>query len=130
MSDMQSVRDTNILPLLMKTIKLAPIALFVFNRPNHTKQTVEALSLNKLANQTDLYVFSDGARNAKDERLVKKVRNYCKNIYGFKSVNLIERNRNWGLAKSIISGVTQIVNQYGKIIVVEEEGSKIVVEKK
>jgi len=105
-------------------MNLAPIALFVYNRLQHTKQTVEALKKNNLANDSELFVFSDGARlfQGPEERAkVQKIRSYIKQVSGFKNVTLIERNENQGLAKNIISGVTEIVNKYGKVIIMEDD---------
>jgi len=109
-------------------MKTAPIALFVYNRPWHTHQTVMALQNNELAKESDLIVFSDGPKiesnkekTKSNEEKVKEVRNYIKNITGFKAVKIIERKQNLGLANSIISGVTEVVNQYGRIIVLEDD---------
>lgn len=99
----------------------APIALFVYNRPKHTQQTVEALKENILAKDSDLIVFSDAPKSEAHMEAVCEVREYIKTITGFKSVSIIERGQNWGLAKSIISGVTQLVNTYGRVIVLEDD---------
>lgn len=100
---------------------LAPIALFVYNRLEHTKQTIEALQRNTLATESDLYIFSDGAKNESAEHNVNNVRKHLKTISGFKNINIIERKENFGLAKSIITGVTEILNKHGKIIVLEDD---------
>lgn len=99
----------------------APIVLFVYNRPDHTKQTVEALQKNELAKESELFIFSDAAKNEDALEKVNEVREYIKTIDGFKKVTIIEREKNWGLADSIIDGVTKIVNKYGKIIVLEDD---------
>lgn len=103
------------------TMTPAPIALFVYNRAEHTKKTVEALQKNTLAKESELFIFSDGWKNDESKFGVEKVRNYIKTVSGFKKVQIIERDRNFGLAKSIISGVTEIVNRFGKIIVLEDD---------
>jgi hypothetical protein len=103
------------------TTKFAPIVLFVYNRPDHTRQTIEALARNEYANETELFVYSDGPKNEQAVQNVRQVRNFLKDIKGFKSVTIIERDKNWGLANSIIDGVTSIVNKYGKIIVLEDD---------
>lgn len=99
---------------------LTPIILFVYNRPGHTQQTVEALQKNDLAAESDLYIFADGAKTENDEK-VNKVREYIKTISGFKSVTIFEKERNCGLANSVIAGVTEIINKFGKVIVVEDD---------
>ncbi|MFU2486565.1 hypothetical protein [Thauera sp. WH-1] len=105
----------------MATTRPAPIALFVYNRLAHTKQTIEALLRNELAEESDLTIFSDAPKNASAERSVQEVRKYIKSIEGFRSVSIIERNDNWGLAKSIIEGVTRILKEREKIIVLEDD---------
>jgi hypothetical protein len=102
-------------------MKLAPIALFTYARPEHTRRTVEALSKNLQADDSDLYIFSDGARSQASLDRVQSVREYIRTIDDFKSVTIIERERNFGLAGSIVNGVTRLSNQYGKVIVLEDD---------
>jgi len=102
-------------------MNLAPIVLFTYNRLWHTKQTVEALQKNVYAEQSHLFIFSDGPKTEKDEPKVKEVRKYLKTIKGFKNIEIIERDKNWGLANNIIDGITKVVNQYGRVIVLEDD---------
>jgi hypothetical protein len=99
----------------------APIALFVYKRPNHLKLTIEALIKNYLIEESELFIFSDGPKSDKDEIQVNEVRKFIKELKGFKKIFLIERETNFGLSKSIISGVTELVDRYGKIIVLEDD---------
>ncbi len=108
-------------PFLKTINNLAPIVLFVYNRPRHTRQTVEALKKNKLAKESELFIYSDAPKNQEAENSVEEVRQYIQTIDGFKKVINIEQEKNLGLAKSIIQGVTDIVNKYGKIIVLEDD---------
>ncbi len=100
---------------------LAPIALFVYNRPQHTAQTLEFLKKNELASESKLYIFSDGAKTPQDESKVAEVRKIIHNTEGFRSVEIIERTENAGLANSIIAGVSKLVNEYGQVIVYEDD---------
>lgn len=103
---------------------LSPIILFIYNRPNHTKQTLEALSNNTLASQSDLFIFADGPKNtASKEQLesIKQTRKVAASEKWCKSVTLIESETNKGLARSIIEGVTEIINKYGKAIILEDD---------
>lgn len=104
-----------------RTAIKSPIVLFVYNRPWHTQQTIDALKNNELAQQSDLIIYSDAAKNKQAAKNVQKVRNYIKTIQGFNSVKIIEHEKNWGLANSIIDGVTAVVNQYGRVIVMEDD---------
>jgi hypothetical protein len=103
------------------TNSLAPIALFVYKRPWHTRQAVDALKQNDLAAGSDLFIFSDGPRDDLDRAAVAEVREYIRTISGFKKVIRVEREMNLGLARSIISGVTQLTNEYGRVIVLEDD---------
>jgi len=100
---------------------LAPIALFVYNRPQHTERTLKFLQHNELAAESRLYIFSDGAKTPQDEEKVAEVRAIINGLDGFKSVKIIERKENAGLANSVIAGVTQLINDYGKVIVFEDD---------
>lgn len=104
-----------------KVTIFAPIVLFVYNRLEHTEKTVGALRENVLATETDLLIFSDGPKNSEDVKKINMLREYIKSIDGFKSVKIVERKSNFGLAKSVISGVSKVVEKYGKVIVVEDD---------
>lgn len=103
---------------------LAPIVLFVYNRPWHTEQTLNALMQNELADQSVLYIYADGQKSNEDTEEVENVNNVRRLIRMKKWCNevvIIESDTNKGLAQSIIKGVTEVVNKYGKIIVLEDD---------
>lgn len=100
---------------------LAPIALFVYNRPQHTERTLQFLQQNELAAQSHLYIFSDGAKTVQDEEKVAAVRKIIKKADGFKSVKVIESKTNAGLANSVIAGVTKLIAEYDQVIVFEDD---------
>jgi hypothetical protein len=100
---------------------LAPIALFAYNRPDHLRRTVESLLSNPLVGQSDLYIFSDGAKSAADESSVEAVRTYLHNLTGLPSLHVVERARNAGLARSIIEGVSELCASHGKVVVLEDD---------
>lgn len=102
-------------------MNLAPILLFTYNRPEHTVRTLQALKQNHLSKETQLYVFSDGAKSENERENVEKVRQLLRNISGFKTVEIIVSQQNKGLAKSIIDGVTEKLETHGKVIVVEDD---------
>lgn len=99
----------------------APIALFTYDRPQHTRQTIEALLRNPAAASSDLHVFSDGPKTDAAEQRVRDVRAYLRTVDGFASVSLTERDRNAGLAVSVIEGVTRLSEEFGSVIVVEDD---------
>lgn len=100
---------------------LAPIALFVYNRPEHTRRTLKFLQQNELAAESRLFIFADGAKGAHDEAAVESVRDIIQAAEGFKSIELIFRTENLGLAASIIKGVSQLCKDYGSAIVFEDD---------
>lgn len=99
----------------------APILLFVYNRPEHVRQSIASLLRNELAAQSQLFIYSDAAKNAENEAAVEETRQFIRTIDGFASVTIIERQDNWGLARNIINGVTTQVNRFGRVIVLEDD---------
>lgn len=99
----------------------APIALFVYNRPMHTRLTVEALQKNAPATDSDLFIFSDAPKIESHETAVREVRQYIRQIDGFRSITILERKTNFGLARSIIDGVTTLCREHGRLIVLEDD---------
>ncbi|KAB2921811.1 MAG: glycosyltransferase [Bacteroidetes bacterium] len=99
----------------------APIALFVYKRLRHARMTVDALLRNAEASVSDLFIYSDGPRSDADREAVAEVRSYLRTVAGFRSVTVVEREVNYGLARSIIDGVTTLTGRYGQVIVVEDD---------
>lgn len=99
----------------------APILLFVYNRPEHVRQCIASLQANELAAQSPLFIYSDAAKTPESREGVEQTRQFIRDIDGFASVTIIEREQNWGLARSIIDGVTTQVNHFGRVIVMEDD---------
>ena len=102
----------------------APIVLFVYNRADHFEKTFEALSKCPEAKESELFIFSDGAKNEVNIEKVTAVRKAVADVkdkHLFKSVTVFESKVNKGLAQSVISGVTHIINEYGRVIVLEDD---------
>lgn len=104
-------------------MQYAPIIIFAFNRLDTIKSCVEALRKNSESKESDLFVYVDGARPnvSGEDAKVAKVREFAKTIYGFKNITLKFSNSNKGLAQSIISGTTEVVEKYGRVIVLEDD---------
>lgn len=100
---------------------LAPIALFVYNRPEHTRRTLKFLQANFLAEESRLFIYADAAKTTQEENVVQEVNEIISAIDGFKSIKIIRQKQNLGLAQSIINGVSQLVKEYGKVIVFEDD---------
>lgn len=105
----------------MEYENLSPIILFTYNRLEELKLTIAALQNNKLANNSILYVYADGAKTDRDNIAVKAVREFLNTVSGFKKVILTFSEANKGLAASIIDGVTIILAKHGKVIVLEDD---------
>lgn len=102
----------------------APVILFVYNRVDKVCTCLTSLEQNYLVDETDLYIFSDGNKSEKDEEQVKAVRSYLndyKYISKFNKVYIKENEKNKGLASSVISGVSYVIDKCGKAIVVEDD---------
>lgn len=95
--------------------------MFTYCRLENTRETVEHLLRNEEAKDSDLIIYSDAPKNVRAEEKVKKTREFIHSISGFKSIKIIEREKNMGLANSIVDGVTSVVNQYGRVIVLEDD---------
>lgn len=100
---------------------MIPIALFVYNRVEELKKTLKALQANYLFAESDLYIYSDAPKNEKDIIKVNEVRKFIKTINGCKKLVVYESKENKGLAKSIIYGVTKVLENHKQVIVMEDD---------
>ncbi|MBR0032749.1 MAG: hypothetical protein IJP61_10765 [Treponema sp.] len=104
--------------------KLAPIVLFVYNRPEATQKTLEALSECYLSEESELFIFADGAKpGARAEQLekIERTRSIARSKKWCKSVTITESSSNRGLAASVIAGVSGIIDKFGRAIVLEDD---------
>src|ERR1043165_6673251 len=105
-------------------MSLAPIVLFVYNRPDHTLRTLEALSGNVLADQSQLFIFADGPKAGASAEVLEKIKRTREAVKSRKwcgSQTIFESEENRGLAASVIAGVTKIVKEHGQVIVLEDD---------
>lgn len=105
----------------MNSVSLAPVVLFAFNRPDHTQKTLSAIARNRLARETDLFVFVDGPRNEADIGPIQEVCALASSITEFKSVTLVRQDVNIGLANNIVRGIDQVLEKHHRIIVLEDD---------
>ena len=99
----------------------ATIVLFAYRRLAHLERTMKALARNKLANASELVVYSDGWKSASDRADVERVRAFLAEVKGFRSVSVVARERNYGLGNNIIAGVTETTMRCDKVIVLEDD---------
>lgn len=101
---------------------ISPIVLFTYNRPQHTMQTIESLKKNSLSLDSELFIYSDGPRNTNESRsAVAEVRKYLNGVEGFRKITILKSKTNLGLAKSVAKGVSEVVNKYGRVVVLEDD---------
>ncbi|KAB2308476.1 glycosyltransferase [Betaproteobacteria bacterium SCN2] len=100
---------------------LAPVVLFAYARPEHTRLTLDALAANKLASHSDLVIYADAACRESDEDKVREVREIIHAASGFRSIKIVERETNFGLAKNIVDGVSEVCDKNGRVIVLEDD---------
>ena len=103
----------------------APIVLFTYKRLDSLKHLLDSLEMNPEAINSDLYIYSDLNEKENDSDKVAKVRcfltDYRRNNTDFKSITVYEADKHKGLANSVISGVTEILERYGRVIVLEDD---------
>lgn len=108
-------------------MNLSPIILFAYNRAAHLERTLIWLRANKYAKDSVLYVFCDGPKQGATSIQLHKIEDVRKVARQlaiapfFKEVYIVEREENFGLGKSIITGVTEVINLYGRAIVLEDD---------
>jgi hypothetical protein len=99
----------------------APAVLFTYRRPEHVRKTLEALKQNPEAKDTQLIVYSDASDQPETAEDVRRVREILHTTNGFRGVRIHERKTRYGLAKNILSGVSEVLEEFGKVIVLEDD---------
>ncbi len=102
----------------------APVIIFAYNRADKLKACIDSLSGADGHENSEVFVYADGSKGGNDRSDVERVRTFLdefsqKSI--FRSFKTIRRDRNTGLAANVISGVTEIIHEYGKAIVLEDD---------
>ena len=100
---------------------ISPVALFTFKRLKTLEKTLKSLDSNYLSEDTELYIFSDGPNQESESHKVDSVREYILNFSGFKKINLIKRESNYGLTKNIVEGINFVLSKYNSVIVLEDD---------
>lgn len=98
----------------------APVAVFAFQRPDHTARLLASLAANRESSSSRVYVYCDGPRSAADRDLVRRTREVVRTS-GLKHLEIIERPENIGLAANVIDGVTRACNDHGRVVVLEDD---------
>lgn len=98
-----------------------PVAVFTYNRPEHTNRALDALSKCRGVDACEFYFFSDGPRTETTRQDVEATRSVLRKWANLLDAKIIEQPSNLGLAKSIVAGVTDLCERYGRVIVVEDD---------
>ena len=101
--------------------KLAPIIIFAYKRLDTLQKTIDALRNCEWADQSEIYIFSDGYKNEKDRAAILRIRKFLDSVTGFKNITIYKSEHNKGLGKSIIEGVTKIFETHDSVIVLEDD---------
>jgi len=98
----------------------APIALFIYRRPEHTRRTLLSLiACDELAD-SPFCIYCDGPKTPDALAEVRETRRVARSLAPV-SATFIERDTNHGLARSIIVGTTELTKKFGRVIVVEDD---------
>jgi len=110
---------------------LAPVIIFNYNRPDHSRKVWNALSRNELARETELYLYCDGPKDTASDEMRQRIlslheqaKQYAKDAIKsglFKDVHVVCSEKNKGLRTSIITGATEVINKHGRVIVLEDD---------
>lgn len=98
----------------------APIAVFVYRRPQHTGRLIDSLLTNEPFARSPVFVYCDGARTSEERDAVAATRRVVRERLGGHA-QIVERDANMGLAPSIVGGVTELSRRYGRVIVLEDD---------
>jgi len=101
--------------------KLPAIAFFVYNRPEHTRITINKLINNNSSKKYEIYIFADAPKKLNDKLNVQKVRNFLKEIKHFKKIKIIKRKKNLGLSRSLRQGLDYLFSFNDKVIIIEDD---------
>jgi hypothetical protein len=104
-----------------KKIGRIPLALFTYNRPAHTRRTLEYLTRCSRREDYDFYFFLDAPRKATEKRAVVEVRAILSEFQPSFNAKIIEQQTNQGLSRSIAGGVDRLCEAYGCVVVLEDD---------
>jgi|SRR5215213_734773 len=100
-----------------------PIALFLYNRPVHARLALESLSRCRRLDECSLRIYCDGPRRPEDSASVAETREVAREWAAQLNAEVMERETNLGLARSIVNGVSELCDSHGCVIVVEDDFS-------
>jgi len=102
-------------------VNLAPVAVFAWKRPEKLRTLIESLLSCPEAPETDVTVFVDGPRTVSDIDGITAVERLLSVTVGFRSLRVVKSASNLGLSSSLTSGVSRLVTEAGRVIVLEDD---------
>ena len=102
-------------------MKYAPIFIPTLNRYNHLKRCVDSLANNPIAKETELYIALDFPLNETHWEGYNKIIEFINIIKGFKAVNIIKREENFGVLLNIQEGRKSVFQKHDRIIFSEDD---------
>jgi hypothetical protein len=102
-------------------MKLSPIAIFAFNRPDHLRELINSLKQNPEFCNSDLYIFIDGPRNETEKAQIEKVKDVVASEIEHLNCEVNLQTTNRGLSRSLLSGIDHIFEKHDRIIVLEDD---------
>jgi hypothetical protein len=96
-----------------------PVALFIFNRPQHTRRVFEVIAQ---ARPAELFVIADGPRfdNEEDERLCRETRDLIDINWPCK-LHMLSSDTNLGCRQRLASGLDWVFAQAEEAIILEDD---------
>lgn len=100
---------------------LAPVVVFAYRRPFHLNRLLEALSREEMAQLTRVRICVDGPKGFRERKLVAETLKVANQARGFAHLEVCHNINNAGLARSIVKGVTEILQTHEEVIVLEDD---------
>jgi hypothetical protein len=98
-----------------------PIALFTYNRAEHTARVLNSLANCARLDECSIHIYCDAPKRAEHAPSVEASRAVVREQAAKFHATVIERDTNFGLARSIVEGVTDLCDRYGRVIVLEDD---------
>lgn len=98
----------------------APIVIFCHRRPDHLRRTLESLIRCDGFDFSPVFVYGDGPKNSEQVEAVEQTRDIARLLLGDRA-EYDFREKNVGLARSVIMGVNDVVSRFGRVIVIEDD---------
>jgi hypothetical protein len=98
------------------------IVVFAYKRPDHLGRVFQALALNPNWSSYPLRIYVDGPKSAADEDAVSRVISLSRDfVQDHHDAFIIARSENFGLYRSLTTGVSECLVDFESVIVLEDD---------